>query len=402
MTTADDVVPFYPMTRESPFDPPQKLAHLQADEPIRRVRIWDGSSPWLVTRYDDARKVLADPRFSSDPHNVGYPSGSAAGKARTQHERPSMVHLDDPEHARLRRAVSGEFTVRRIQQLRPMVERTVRELLDSLANGPNPTDLVSAFTLPLPSRVSCYLLGVPYSDHQFFQETSHTLQDHTASEHDVRNAVDTLQDYLDDLIAFRRQKPADDVAGRLAARVAAGQLEASEAGALAWLLLLAGHENTANMLSLGTLTLLRHYELADVVRTADENVVRGVVEELLRILTVTHFGRRRAATEDVEVSGTLIRAGEGVIVAGEIANRDPRKYDRPDVIDYTQGSNQHLAFGFGVHQCLGQTLARLELQVAYPALLRRFTNIRVIVPDSEILFRHQMTIYGVYALPVEF
>ena len=171
---------------------------------------------------------------------------------------------------------------------------------------------------------------------------------------------------------------------------------------MAFLLLVAGHETTANMIGLGTLTLLNHPDQAAIVRDGDPVAVRSAVEELLRVLTVTHTGRRRVALEDVQVGDTLIRAGEGVILAAEAANRDPEKYDRPDDLDVSRGTNQHLAFGFGIHQCLGQPLARIELQIAYPALLRRFPDLRVTVPDSQIRFRSEMAVYGVHELPVAF
>ncbi|MBW0101988.1 cytochrome P450 [Pseudonocardia sp. KRD291] len=403
----------YPMTRECPYRPAAELGRLQAEEPITRARIWDGSTPWLLTRYADVRSVLADPRFSSDPYRDGYPTVAASRKMRQDRQRPSFIFMDDPDHARLRKMLIGEFTVRRIETLRPLIEQTVIELLDAMEAGPRETgsrlagtsmstDLVQAFALPLPSLVICHLLGVPYSDHAFFQEQSHALLDLTSGEDTVFGALDALQGYLDDLAETRRRNPADDLISRLGARVDAGELEPSEVSAMAFLLLVAGHETTANMIGLGTLTLLHHPDQAALVRDGDTATVRSAVEELLRVLTVTHLGRRRVALTDVEVDGTLIRAGEGVILAAEAANRDPEKYSDPDDLDVTRGTNQHVAFGFGIHQCLGQPLARIELQIAYPALLRRFPDLRVTVPDSEIRFRDQMAVYGVHELPVAF
>ncbi|RZT84191.1 hypothetical protein EV383_1028 [Pseudonocardia sediminis] len=392
----------YPMARECPYSPPAELGRLQADEPITRARIWDGSTPWLLTRYADVRSVLADPRFSSDPYRDGYPTVAASRKIRQDRQRPSFIFMDDPDHARLRKMLIGEFTVRRIETLRPLIEQTVTELLDAMEAGPRETDLVQAFALPLPSLVICHLLGVPYADHAFFQEQSHALLDLTSGEEKVVAALDALQGYLDELAEAKRKNPTDDLISRLGARVNAGELEISEVSAMAFLLLVAGHETTANMIGLGTLTLLHHPDQAALVRDGDTATVRSAVEELLRVLTVTHVGRRRVALEDVEVDGTLIRAGEGVILAAEAANRDPEKYSHPDDLDITRGTNQHVAFGFGIHQCLGQPLARIELQIAYPALLQRFPDLRVTVPDSEIRFREEMAVYGVHELPVAF
>ena len=406
MTTTEvhdvDAAPAYPMARQCPYSPPPELRTLQEQDPITRVRIWDGSTPWLITRYADIRTVLADPRFSSDAHRDGYPAVAASRKIRQERQRPSFIIMDGLDHARLRKMLIGDFTVRRIETLRPLIEQTVTELLDAMAAGPHQADLVEAFALPLPSLVICHLLGVPYADHAFFQQQSHALLDMTAGEASVLGALDALQGYLDELVARKRREPGDDLISRLGARVDAGELMASEVSSMAFLLLVAGHETTANMIGLGTLTLLNHPDQAAIVRDGDPVAVRSAVEELLRVLTVTHTGRRRVALEDVQVGDTLIRAGEGVILAAEAANRDPEKYDRPDDLDVSRGTNQHLAFGFGIHQCLGQPLARIELQIAYPALLRRFPDLRVTVPDSQIRFRSEMAVYGVHELPVAF
>ncbi|TCK26392.1 cytochrome P450 [Pseudonocardia endophytica] len=400
MTTTE--TPSYPMARQCPFSPPDEMREIRESEPVTRARIWDGSTPWLVTRYSDVRAVLADQRFSSDPFRAGYPHAAPSRKIRQTRMRPSFIMMDDPEHARLRRMLIGEFTVKRTEKLLPLVEQAIADLLDAMEAGENPTDLVQAFALPLPSLVICHLLGVPYSDHAFFQEQSHALLDLTAGEEAVIAASDALMGYLDRLVDDRRRSPQDDLISRLAARIDTGELEVDDVSSMAFLLLVAGHETTANMIGLGTLTLLRHPDQAALVREGDDATVRSAVEELLRMLTITHIGRRRVATEDVEVGGTVIREGEGVIVAAEAANRDPEKYPEPDELDVTRGTNQHVAFGFGIHQCLGQPLARLELRIAYPALLRRFPDLRVTVPDEQIRFREQMAVYGVHELPVAF
>jgi cytochrome P450 len=265
--------------------------------------------------------------------------------------------MDDPDHARLRRMLIGEFTVRRIGTLRPRVERVVTDLLDAMAAGPNPTDLVEAFALPVPSMVICEMLGVPYADHDHFQEHSRALLDTRTDPADVVRRTEELRDYLAALAAARESQPADDLLGHLAGRyVLTGALSRTEAASMALLLLVAGHETTANMIGLGTLALLRHPEGAAQVRDGEPAVVNAAVEELLRLLSVTHTGRRRVATEDVEIDGVTIRAGEGVIAAGDAANRDPAEFAHPDELDLHRESNHHVAFGFGIHQCLGQPL----------------------------------------------
>ncbi|MEN3268840.1 cytochrome P450 [Pseudonocardia sp.] len=392
--------PKYPMKRGCPFDPPAELAQLRAEKPISRVRLWDGSSPWLVTRYGDVRSLLADPRVSADIDRPGYPATSASILARRKNSR-SFIAMDDPEHARYRKMLISDFTVRRTESLRPLVEKTVNELLDAMQRGPRPVDLVEAFALPLPSMVICQMLGVPYADHDFFQSHSRALLDLSVDVQESMRANDELREYLTGLVAAKEAEPTDDVLGRLAQqRVLTGELSRDDAVSMALLLLVAGHETTANMLGFGTLTLLQHPEQAAEVRGGDPAVVNSTVEELLRLLTVVHSGRRRVAIEDIEIGGVTIHAGEGIIAAGEAANRDPAAFVLPDDLDIHRANNHHVAFGFGVHQCLGQPLARLELQIAYPALLRRFPGLRVDVPVEEIRFRDQMVVYGVQALPV--
>ena len=390
----------YPMARGCPFDPPAELARLRAEKPISRVRQWDGSSPWLVTRYEDVRSLLADRRVSSDSSRPGYPDQSASIRARRQNST-SFITMDDPDHARYRKMVISDFTVRRTESLRPLITRIVDELLDAMERGPRPTDLVEAFALPLPSMVICQMLGVPYEDHNFFQERSRALVNLSLDPQVSVRANEELREYLTGLMAAKEADPTDDILGRLAQRyVLTGELSRGDAVSMALLLLVAGHETTANMIGFGTLTLLQHPEQAAEVRDGDRAVVNSAVEELLRLLTVVHTGRRRVALEDIEIGGVTIRAGEGIIAAGESANRDAAVFDAPDELDIHRDRNHHLAFGFGVHQCLGQPLARLELQIAYPALLRRFPDLHVAVPIEEISNPDKMVVYGVQALPV--
>jgi hypothetical protein len=394
--------PAFPMSRGCPFDPPADLAEFAARRSIGRVRIWDGSTPWLVTGHEDVRAVLADQRFSSDPTKPGFPSQSAVSKFRRERGKGSFLTMDDPEHARYRRMLVGEFTVRRIEALRPLVVESVTELLSAMATGPKPVDLVGAFALPLPSLVICHLLGVPYAEHQFFQQHSRDMLNPTADPAEALRAGQELARYVYGLVRTKTARPGDDLLSRLIdTRLRTGELTDREVTSMAMLLLIAGHETTANQLALAVAALLREPDQADQLRRAtDADVVNGAVEELLRLLTITHFGRRRVATADVEVRGTLIRAGEGVIAAGDIANRDPEVFAEPAKFDPARKPNRHVAFGFGVHQCLGQPLARLELQIALPALLRRFPDLRLGVDFDQIALRDKLPIYGPQALPV--
>jgi cytochrome P450 len=401
MTTAS-TIPEYPMARASgcPFDPPPALRTLA---PVSRVRLWDGSTPWLIARHADTRAILADPRVSADVRRTGFPHSSAGAQARRT-RAGSFISMDDPEHARLRRMVTGTFTIRRVEALRPSIQRIVDERIDALLAGPRPVDLVQAFALPVPSLVICHLLGLPYADHDFFQRRARVLVSRDQAVERVIAAQDELTEYLDAVIADKLAEPADDLLSKLAAaHVAGGELSRRDAAHMAVLLLIAGHETTANMIALGTLALLEHPDQLAALRDSDDPaLIAGAVEELLRYLTITHSGRRRIALEDIEIDGHTIHAGDGIVLASDAANRDENAFSDADRLDVHRDARGHLAFGFGVHQCLGQPLARVELQVVYGTLYRRIPGLRLAVPLEQIPFKHDSSVYGVYELPVTF
>jgi cytochrome P450 len=394
--------PTYPMARgKCPFDPPPELDRLQAEEPLSRTKLWDGSTPWLVTRYDHTRQVLADPRISSDPRNDGFPFSTQA-QSQNRGQFNAFIVRDDPEHATQRRLVTADFMIKRVEAMRPRIQKITDDLIDDILAGPKPVDLVEALALPLPSLVICELLGVPYDDRALFHRLGKTLlrRENTAEQSQAANKE--LRDYLRDLVNRKNQDPADDLLSRLIVeQLRTDQMSIEDVVDMALLLLIAGHETTANMIALGTVALLEHPEQLDALRdTDDPKVVANAVEELLRYLTIVHNGRRRVALEDIEVGGQVIRKGEGVIVATEIANRDEEAFPDPDKLDIHRTARHHVAFGYGVHQCLGQPLARVELQVVYSTLYRRIPTLALAVPVEELPFKHDMAIYGVHALPV--
>jgi cytochrome P450 len=372
-----------------------------AEQPIARVRVWDGSTPWLISRHADQRTLLGDPRISSDVRRAGFPAASASTAARRE-SSISFIAMDDPEHARLRRMVIPRFTIRRMAELRPAVQRIADDLIDRLLAGPKPVDFVRAFALPLPSLVICTLLGVPYADHDFFQEQSQTLIRAHESPELALAAQNELVRYLDQLIGQKLAEPADDLLSALAVqRVRTGELTRDDLARMGMLLLIAGHETTANMIALGTLALLEHPDQLSAMRDADDpDLVGGAVEELLRYLTIVHMGRRRVALADIEIDGQVIREGDGVIMATDLANRDPDMFADPDRLDVHRDARRHMGFGFGVHQCLGQPLARTELQVVYSTVFRRIPTLRPAASLDDIPFKHDGTVYGVYELPV--
>jgi cytochrome P450 len=389
----------YPMRRTDPLDPPPDLYGLQRETPVCRVKLWDGTEPWLVTRHDDVRTVLTDPRLSVETDRPGFPRFSA-GAPSSMGGRATFISLDPPEHDVIRKMLAGSFTPRRMELLRPDLEQIADGLIDAMvAHGP-PMDLVPVFALPLPSFVICRLLGVRYEDHDRFQGWSRTFVDTTRDFDVIADAGRQLTDYLAELVSIKEQTPGDDLLSRLLEeQVRPGALDKESLVDIARLMLTAGHETTANAIALGVVTLLRHPDQLQELRE-DPILMRGAVEELLRYLTINHLGRRRVAIGDLVVGDQAIHAGDGVIAAADIANRDESVFPHPDDFDVHRDARQHVAFGFGIHQCLGQHLARLELEVALDALFRRLPDLALAVPFEELMFKHDKIVYGVDALPV--
>ncbi|WP_275463693.1 cytochrome P450 [Streptomyces noursei] len=401
MTTAERTAPpdalTVPASRAPgcPFDPAPDVTEAARTEPVTRATLWDGSSCWLVTRHQDVRAVLGDPRFSADAHRTGFPFLTAGGRELIG-TNPTFLRMDDPEHARLRRMLTADFIVKKVEAMRPEVQRLADDLVDRMTTGRTSADLVTDFALPLPSLVICLLLGVPYEDHAFFQERSRVLLTLRSTPEEVRAAQDELLEYLARLARTKRERPDDAIISRLVAR---GELDDTQIATMGRLLLVAGHETTANMTALSTLVLLRNPDQLARLR-AEPALIKGAVEELLRYLTIVHNGVPRIATEDVVVGGRTIAAGEGVLCMISSANRDAEVFPGGDDLDVARDARRHVAFGFGVHQCLGQPLARVELQIAIETLLRRLPDLRLAVPHEEIPFRGDMAIYGVHSLPI--
>jgi cytochrome P450 len=374
-----------------PFDPPRELAELR-EQPLRRMVFPDGHEGWLVTGYAQARAVLADPRFSSRRELMHYPLADVG-------EIPpapvgTLTAMDPPDHTRYRKLLTGKFTVRRMRQLTERLEEITIGYLDSMERQGPPVDLVQAYAQPVPAVMICELLGVPYSDRESFQGHAATLTGADATPEEQYAAFDAIGEYLRGLVPAIRANPTDDLLSDLTT----SDLTDAELAGVASFLLGAGLDTTANMLALGTFALLSHPEQFAALRD-DPELIDGAVEELLRYLSIAHTGAR-AAREDVELDGHVIKAGETVALAIGAANRDPEKFADPDRLDLRRPAAGQLAFGHGIHQCLGQQLARVEMRVAFPALVNRFPTLRLAVPAEEVPLRHGMDIYGVHRVPV--
>jgi cytochrome P450 len=397
-------VPEYPMGRAAgcPFAPPPEVMELGAARPLSRVRIWDGSTPWLITGYEEVRTLFSDSRVSVDDRRPGFPHWNE-GMLSTVHKRPRSVFTSDAEeHTRFRRMLSKPFTFKRVEGLRPAIQQITDEHIDAMLAGPRPGDIVSALALPVPSLVISQLLGVPYEDAEMFQHHANIgLARYATGEDTVKGAMN-LNKYLAQLVESKMETPAEDAVSDLAERVKAGELSVKEAAQLGTGLLIAGHETTANMIGLGVLALLQYPDQAAVLRDSDDpKVIANAVEELLRYLSIIQNGQRRIAAEDIEIAGEVIRAGEGIIIDLAPANWDAKAFAEPERLYlHRSGAGQHVAFGYGRHQCVGQQLARAELQIVFHTLLRRIPTLELAVPFEDIPFKHDRLAYGVYELPV--
>ncbi|MFB6847422.1 cytochrome P450 [Streptomyces sp. NPDC056373] len=387
----------FPQSRTCPYHPPAAYDALRTERPLTRITLFDGREAWLVSGHATARALLADPRLSSNRDRPGFPAPTERF-AGLRNRRTALLGVDDPEHRAQRRMVVGDFTFKRAVELRPRIQQIVDERLDAMiAQGP-PADLVNAFALPVPSMVICALLGVPYTDHDFFETQSRRLLRGPEAA-DVLDARHRLETYFGELIDRKQRDPGTGLLDDLVHRQPReGDLDREGLIAMALILLVAGHETTANMISLGTFTLLQHPERLAELR-ADPGLMPAAVEELMRMLSIAD-GMLRLAVEDIEVAGTTIREGEGVVFATSVINRDETVYPDPDTLDWSRPARHHVAFGFGIHQCLGQNLARAELEIALHSLFDRLPGLRLAAPAEEIPFKPGDTIQGMLELPV--
>ncbi|MGW4403954.1 cytochrome P450 [Nonomuraea sp. NPDC004702] len=394
-----------------PFDPPPGLRERRGQDPVRPVELLNGARAWLVTGFDEARTVLSDARFSADrvrhreatslqPHEVAEQAAGVlpAGPSVESREDGFFVFMDPPEHTRIRRLLTGQFTVRRMRELEARVTEIAVEHIEAMRAAGTEADLVPSFALPLPSLVICELLGVDYADRAEFQErTSVGLNAGSTAEERAVAGVG-LYAFMQRLVAAKRAAPADDLLSGLV-HDADPPLTDAQLVDVALVLLGAGHETTANMLGLGAFALLEHPDQLAALR-ADPSLVDNAVEELLRFLSIIQLGVSRVTTEPVTLGGADLPAGATVVIATPEVNRDPRHWPDADRFDVNRARVPHLAFGHGVHQCLGQQLARVEMRIGLTELITRLPDLRLAVPAGQVPVRDEMLIFGVHSLPV--
>ncbi|HLK79246.1 MAG TPA: cytochrome P450 [Streptosporangiaceae bacterium] len=380
-------------------DPYSVHARLRAEHPATQVIMPGGTPAWLITGYAQARAALTDPRLLKMPKEY-RPDPDSPFAALDMH----LLNSDPPDHERLRKLVNKAFTARRVEQLRPRITAITEGLLDDIPAG-REVDLLAAFAFPLPVTVICELLGVPVADRDQFRAWSATIVSETVSSDVALAHLTAMMGYFRDLVAARRREPADDLLSALISARDDGdrqteiKLSENELLSMAWLLLVAGHETTVNLIGGGVLALLQHPgELARL--RADPALLGGAVEELLRYASPVNDATLRFTAEPVDLGGMHIGAGEVVLVSLAGANRDPARYAGPEELDVGRDSTGHLAFGHGIHYCVGAPLARLEAEIAFGTLLRRFGSITLAVPPSELRWRPSSLIHGLECLPV--
>ncbi|MFB9836182.1 cytochrome P450 [Actinoallomurus acaciae] len=389
----------FPIRRGCPFAAPEEYATLRTEEPVARVTLPTGRPAWVVTRYDDVRALLSDPRVSADIRRPGFPALGVGEQEAGARLRP-FIRTDPPEHTRYRRMLLPEFTVRKVRAMRPAVQAIVDGVLDDMLAAPQPADFVASYANAVSTSVICELLGIPRENLEFFRDVTRVSGSRTSTAEQVAEALSGLFTMLSDLIAERRERPGEDLLSRLVTdRLLTGDLTMRELLSVVGITINAGRETTTSMIALSALLLLRRPDLLEELR-AEPDLVPSAVEELLRVLSVADSIPLRVAAEEIRLSGETIPADDGVIglIAG--ANHDPGRFPDPQTVDLRRDDNHHLAFGHGVHQCIGQQLARLELEIALRTLIQRVPTLRLAVPYEEIVFKHDSATFGVERMPV--
>ncbi|WP_156753519.1 cytochrome P450 [Actinokineospora pegani] len=387
-----------PWARTHQFDPPAVFDALRAERPLSRMVYPDGHVGWIVSSHELVRKVLGDPRFSHSTEIGHFPVTHQGQLVPTHPSIPGMfIHMDPPDHTRYRRLLTGEFTVRRAGQLKPRVEQVAAEQVAAMREHGAPADLVQTFARPLVLRLLAELVGLPYEERDQFEHAPTLLHDPDANPEDVAAAYARASALFVEVIERKRGQPGDDLISRVLA--SDEQLSTDELCNVVLLLLFAGFETTESALTVGVFALLHHTEqLADL--RANPSKLDAAVEELLRYLSVNQYHMYRTALEDVELHGEVVKKGDSVTVSVPAANRDPARFGCPAALDIDRDTSGHVAFGFGIHQCLGQNLARVELRAGLAALLGAFPDLALAVPFEEVPLRLKGSVFAVKNLPV--
>lgn len=393
----------YPVERDSSLRPPFEYAGMRDEAPLVRVTLPNGREAWAVTRFAEVKQVLSDPGVSTDLTRPGFPRltldpPEVEGR-RNRFHAGEFFNMDPPEHNFYRRMLIPEFSAKRVSQARPEIHRLIEELIDEMLAKGSPLDFAENFALPIPSLGVCNLLGLPYQDHTFFQPRIRARQLVDSTE--VSRGFSEVRAYMTDAVQRATASPRDDLLGRLVdGRYRAGEVSQDEMVGMVVQLLIAAHETTANMILLGVVTLLDHPDQLSELRL-DPTLWPAAIDELLRYHAIADGPAfARIATTDIPVGDQTIRSGDAIFALCASANHDEREFDEPEQFNIHRQVRQHLGFGYGVHQCLGQNLARAWLEIAFRSLFERIPRISLAVPIDELQFKTDAAIFGLDELPV--
>ncbi|MFJ3937494.1 cytochrome P450 [Streptomyces parvus] len=389
----------FPIQRGCPFAPPAEYDALRTHDPVARVTLPTKKEAWVVARYDDVRELLSDPRVSADIRRPNFPALGEGEQEAGARFRP-FIRTDAPEHTKYRRMLLPVFTVRRVRTMRPAVQARVDEIVDGMLAAGGPVDFVSAYANAVSTSVICELLGIPRDNLEFFRDVTRISGSRHSTAEQVAEALGGLFGLLAELIAKRRDEPREDLISQLVSdHLVPGNVTMDQLLSTLGITINAGRETTTSMIALSTLLLLDKPELMAELRE-DPSLMPAAVDEFLRVLSVADSIPLRVAAEDIELSGRTVPADDGVIALLAGANHDPEQFDDPERVDFHRTDNHHVAFGYGVHQCVGQHLARLELEVALETLIRRVPTLRLEGERDEVAIKHDSATFGLEELMV--
>lgn len=393
-----DPRPLFPLRRPGPLAVPADYKEWAAAAPIKRVRLRTGRDAVVVTRYEASKGVLMGEQTTASREDPRFPlmrNGVFAS------DNTNLVFMDGEPHHKYRRMLLPEFTPKRLAVIRPQIEAFVEASVDRLASTPQPADFHTVFSTPVPSQMICVLLGVAYEgNHEVFETATRRILSMDSTAEEFSAAAEELGELTTNLVAEQMENPGPGIIGRLITRyVRSGELSVDQLIGFANLMLIGGHETTATMMTWGMYTLLTEPGLADALR-ADPSLLPGAIEEMLRIHAISDLTMPKLASEDMLVDGSVIKAGEGIIPLALAANHDESVFPNPQTFDPRREGPRHLTFGTGIHACLGQNLARMELEITYSTLLRRMPSLRLAVDVDDLEIDYGSVVWALKSLPV--
>lgn len=398
MSTPASDLPEFPVPRDALFEVPRVYEEWRLEGPLKKVRIRDGKEAWAVTTHEAVRDALYAEGTSANRLDPRFPNLRAGVVALSP--GTNLLHMDGEDHLRYRRMLAPEFKAKRINAMKPRVQEIVDRALDQLLAADQPADFHTLVSQPIPSQVICLLLGVDYEAHEVFESLTQRLLDMTTTVEQFQAALAEAEEFLRGEVAKQEKNPGDGVIARLLTeQVSIGALTHEQVVGFSMLLLVGGHETTAKMITLGTLSLLNEPAKADAVR-ADPSLMQGAVEEILRLHAITDLTVPKLAAQDLEIAGCPVRQGDGILPLVGAANHDPSVYPDPTAFIPERGERTHFAFGAGAHLCLGQNLARMEMSTVFSTLLERVPALALAVPASELDVDRKAIVWGVKTLPV--